>query len=160
MRILGAILVVVGLLICLTIIGIPIGLILIFVGTLLIVFGSRRRTVITNVVQVSTTPGQQSVRMEDDTGRMVSPPRHSAMIDVTPSKSGVSLNNLTAEDYDRAKWHALLKYDGDIARVAERLNVLGQHRVDEFAKAYLAINDKSYLPIILEKIIAQARKEI
>ena len=82
------------------------------------------------------------------------------MIDVTPSKSGVSLNNLTAEDYDRAKWHALLKYDGDIARVAERLNVLGQHRVDEFAKAYLAINDKSYLPIILEKIIAQARKEI
>jgi hypothetical protein len=62
--------------------------------------------------------------------------------------------------YDTGRWSALLKYDPEIRSVAEKLAVLGQRRVDEFAKAYLALNDKSYLPHIVRKIINDARSEL
>jgi hypothetical protein len=61
--------------------------------------------------------------------------------------------------FDRTKWNALLKYDPELAIVADKLRPLGQKWVDEFAAAYLAINEKSYLPSIISKIIADARKE-
>jgi len=54
---------------------------------------------------------------------------------------------------------ALLKYDHDIAKVADKLRALGDHWVGEFAKSYLAINNKAYLPNIVTQIIADARKE-
>lgn len=61
--------------------------------------------------------------------------------------------------YDRDKWNALLKYDDDIAMVAEKLKSLGPKWTDEFASSFLALNDKKYLSNIVQKIIAEARKE-
>lgn len=61
--------------------------------------------------------------------------------------------------YDRDRWEALLKYDDEIATVATKLQPLGQRWLDEFAKAYLSLNDKSYLPNIVQKIIADARND-
>jgi hypothetical protein len=61
--------------------------------------------------------------------------------------------------YDKTKWNALLKYDDQIALVAEKLKPLGQRWVDEFASSYLALNDKSYLPQLVHKIIAAAKDE-
>jgi hypothetical protein len=61
--------------------------------------------------------------------------------------------------YDKEKWAALLKYDDEIAIVAGRISVLGQRWVDEFARAYLTLNDKSYLRRIEEKIRADARAD-
>ena len=61
--------------------------------------------------------------------------------------------------FDREKWEALLRYDDDIAAVAKKLRPLGDKAVDEFAHAYLALNDKSYLPSIVKKIIVDARAE-
>ena len=61
--------------------------------------------------------------------------------------------------YDRQKWNALVKYDDEIALVAEKLQPLGQRWMDEFASSYLALNDKKYLPILAQKIIGNARKE-
>lgn len=160
MRIFGVILIVVGLLVCLTIMGIPFGLFLILVGVVLIIFGSRRRTVITNVVQVSTTPSQQSLSIEEsDGGHVVRPPRQPPIIDVSPPRQPAQFISSGAHDYDRAKWNALVTYDEDIAQVEKRLRVLGQQWVDKFAQAYLAINDKSYLPMILNKIVAEARSQ-
>jgi len=160
MRIFGVILIVIGLLVCLTIIGIPFGLFLMLVGLALIVFGSRRRTLITNVVQVSTTPGHQSLTIEEsDGGHVVSPPRQPPIIDVSPPRQPAQIIPPRVDDYDRAKWDALVTYDDDIAQVEKRLKVLGQQWVDKFAKAYLAINDKSYLPMILNKIVGEARSQ-
>lgn len=61
--------------------------------------------------------------------------------------------------YDKAKWDALLKYDANIAQIAEKLKPLGEKWVNEFGAAYLVLNDKQYLPAIVQKIIADARAE-
>jgi hypothetical protein len=61
--------------------------------------------------------------------------------------------------YDKQKWAALLKYDDEIAIVANRIRRLGKEWEDELARAYLALNDKSYLARIENKIYADARAE-
>jgi hypothetical protein len=61
--------------------------------------------------------------------------------------------------YDEERWRLLLSNDADIARLATVLAPYGQKYVDELAAAYLVLNDKEYLPMILQKIIASARKD-
>jgi hypothetical protein len=61
--------------------------------------------------------------------------------------------------FDRQKWNALLEHDALIAEIARKLRPLGQRRLDEFAAAYLALNDKRHLPAIVQKIIAQGKAE-
>jgi len=70
-----------------------------------------------------------------------------------------SVSNTAGSSFDRAKWNALIQYDNDIALVAEKIRPLGQKRLDEFASAYLALNDKQYLPSIERKIVAAATAE-
>ena len=53
----------------------------------------------------------------------------------------------------------LLEYDDLIAEIVRKLRPLGQKWIDELAASYLAINDKSYLPAIVQKIIAKAKAE-
>ena len=60
---------------------------------------------------------------------------------------------------DLAKWNSLLKYDNEVAAAAEKLRPLGAKWVDEFAQAYLVLNDKTYLPDLVNKISAKARIE-
>jgi len=52
-----------------------------------------------------------------------------------------------------------LSSDADISRLAKALEPYGQKYLGEFAAAYLALNDKDYLPMILRKIIASARRD-
>jgi hypothetical protein len=61
--------------------------------------------------------------------------------------------------YDRNKWNALVKYDDEIALIANKLKPLGQRWVDEFASSYLALDDKRHLPNLIRKIITDARNE-
>jgi len=61
--------------------------------------------------------------------------------------------------YDEERWRLLLSNDADIARLATVLAPYGQKYLDELAAAYLVLNDKEYLPMILQKIIASARKD-
>jgi hypothetical protein len=160
MRILGVILILFGLVLCLTIIAAPFGIFLIIVGIVLAIVGGRRKTVITNVVQVSNVvPDQRDVRgpamtLPSTKYREVEPRVEPAIVE---AKAYIAPP--VEDGFDRNKWNALMKYDPEIAQVATKLEALGQHRVDEFAKAYLAINDKSYLPVIVKKIIDDARKE-
>src|ERR1043165_512426 len=173
MRIVGAIFIVLGFLVCLTIIGISFGLGMMFIGGLVVVFGGRRKTVITNVVQVTNAPAPEQryvpppeIAIDVPEVRQVQrrdPPMLPPTIDITPRQefahSPLNTLNASDDDYDRKKWQALLKYDPDLARVAEKMRQLGDHWVDELARSYLAINDKAYLPNIVNQIIADARKE-
>jgi hypothetical protein len=61
--------------------------------------------------------------------------------------------------YDEHKWAILLKYDDEIATVAGRIRRLGKRWEDELAYVYLALNDKSYLAKIENKIYADERAE-
>ena len=63
------------------------------------------------------------------------------------------------EKFDRAKWDALLRCDDDLKSVADKLAPFGRRWVDEFASDYLAINDKAYLPSIMQKLIARIKAE-
>jgi hypothetical protein len=61
--------------------------------------------------------------------------------------------------YDVAKWNALLQYDADIKRIYDALVPFGRKYVDEFAQAFMALNDKNYLPQIVEQIVATAKSD-
>lgn len=61
--------------------------------------------------------------------------------------------------YDLAKWNALVQYDADIKRIFDALAPFGQKYVDEFAQAFMALNDKNYLPQIVETILATAKSD-
>jgi hypothetical protein len=64
MRIAGAILFIFGLLISLSIVGAVFGVPMMFVGALMMVFGGRRKTIITNVVQVSNNAGAPQLSLD------------------------------------------------------------------------------------------------
>lgn len=61
--------------------------------------------------------------------------------------------------FDLQKWNALVEYDADIKRIVDALAPFGQKYVDEFAQAFMALNDKKYLPQIIEKILATAKAD-
>ena len=61
--------------------------------------------------------------------------------------------------YDFVRWNALVQYDADIKRIVDALTPFGQKYVDEFARAFMALNDKSYLPQIIENILATAKAD-
>lgn len=63
------------------------------------------------------------------------------------------------KDFDGRKWNALLQYDPDIKRIADELARYDQKYVDQFASAFMALNDKNYLPQIVQTILATARAD-
>jgi hypothetical protein len=78
------------------------------------------------------------------------------------SSIGGSKPPLTVEEmptYDIVRWNALVQYDADIKRIVDALAPFGQKYIDEFAQAFMALNDKSYLPQIIEKILATAKAD-
>jgi hypothetical protein len=125
----------IGLLLCFTIILMPVGWLFMAIGAIMIIVGvmGRRRTIITNVVQVSNTPGQgmqANIPVDMDSRQPMRrieprsdapPPKlldRSPVIDVTPREPSRQSNGFT---YDRAKWNALVQYDPDIARIVKAL---------------------------------------
>jgi uncharacterized protein YecT (DUF1311 family) len=68
-------------------------------------------------------------------------------------------NPSSQKPFDAERWNALLKYDLDIAKVADQLRPFGEKWVDVFAREYLILNDKQYLPQIIPKIIEDAKLE-
>ena len=181
---LGVVLVIVGLLFCLTIIGAVIGIPMMAVGGGLVFWGLLlgRKTVITNVVQVSNSPGAPGNHFSTNDGH--EPPRYlereppiiqPAMKEVNSPRAALdNLHRTLASEhtiehdrneqagkysYDRAKWNALVEYDPDLAKIAAVLKPYGSKYTDQFASAYLAINDKSYLAVIVQKIITTARQD-
>ena len=60
--------------------------------------------------------------------------------------------------YDLEKWRALIKGDADVSRSVEAVQPFGKKYVDQLAIAYLAFEEKSYLPTIV-KLVADAIKK-
>jgi hypothetical protein len=57
------------------------------------------------------------------------------------------------------EWESLVRSDQDLSRVVTNLTPFGQKYVEQLAKAYVAFNDKAFLPMILNMVIASARKD-
>ena len=67
-------------------------------------------------------------------------------------------HNIGLRAYDQQRWRLLLSTDEDIRRLTTIMAHYGQSYVDEFAAAYLALNDKEHLPMILEQLMASAMR--
>lgn len=61
--------------------------------------------------------------------------------------------------YDLEKWRALIKSDADISRTVETLQPFGKKYVDQLAMAYLAFEEKSYLPTIVKLVTHAIKKD-
>jgi hypothetical protein len=77
----------------------------------------------------------------------------------TFQKRAAAASAAQARLYDVGKWKAVLKNDKQIAKLANNLQPLGDKWVDEFARSYLAIDDKKHVWHIVQKIITDARVE-
>jgi len=53
---------------------------------------------------------------------------------------------------DNARWEALVKYDDEIKHAVARLTNLSEDAAQEFKVTFLALNDKSKIPIIVSDI--------
>jgi hypothetical protein len=171
MRILGVILIFVGLLACLTIVGAFVGIPLMIVGAILLVVGGRRKTIITNVINVANTP-TGGVPVEQLTASVNMLPREARAELGAPAynesrpptlvvPTAVQMREPVAAggaSYDTAKWKALVEYDSEIADAVKQVEGYGQRYVDQLAAAYLALNEKQYLATILQKVVARAQQ--
>ncbi len=154
MRILGWLLLVGGLLLCLSILWAAPGFFCMGLGLIFLQIAERKRRKAKSAAWSSDPSEPQAEQAQiPDAAWAVVPPE-------TEEDAGAGRENVTGPySYDRQEWRALLGSDADISRVAKVLECYGQKYVDGFAAAYLALNDKDYLPAILRKIVASASRD-
>ena len=154
MRILGWLLLLGGLLLCVSVLWAAPGFFCMGLGLIFLQIAERKR----RSAKSAALPYDQSEPQVEqapipEVTRALDPP-------TVDEDAGAGRENVTGlYSYDRQKWRALVSSDADISRLAKALQPYGQKYVDEFAAAYLALNDKDYLPMILRQIIASARRD-
>ena len=154
MRILGWLLLVSGLLLCVSILWAAPGFFCMGLGLIFLQIAERKKRKAKSAAWSSdqSEPQAEQAQIPEST-RAVVPPE-------TEEDAGAGRESVTGPySYDRREWRALLSSDADISRLAKVLESYGQKYVDEFAAAYLALNDKDYLPAILRKIVASASRD-
>jgi hypothetical protein len=61
--------------------------------------------------------------------------------------------------FDGQKWRALSEFDPDLTRVDAALRPYGEKYLSLFATEYLILNDKQYIPNILDKVLKTVRHD-
>jgi hypothetical protein len=154
MRILGWLLLVGGVLLCLSILWAAPGFLCMGLGLIFLQIAEHKR----RRAKSAASPSDQSEPQVEpaaipQAARVFVPRKADDDAEPAPESAAV------LHSYDTQKWRALLSSDADISRLAKALEPYGQKYLDEFAAAYLALNDKDYLPVILRKIIASAARD-
>jgi hypothetical protein len=70
-------------------------------------------------------------------------------------KNGAS----TAQPFDADRWRDIIEHDPAVAAIAENLRPLGDKWVDEFARSYLSLTDKSQTGTVVRKVVEDWRRE-
>lgn len=175
MRITGWLLLVAGVLLCVSIVWATIGFLMMGFGLicLLIAEDRRKRAAATAapsataealvIAEPSAAPTEPHFEDAWDRPPVAPPPLPKPRAGIA-SRANVVASAIEQvrqghSSYDTATWDLLVMSDPDIARLVEVLAPYGRQYVDELAAAYLALNDKSYLSLIVDEIIASARRE-
>ncbi|MGJ4961376.1 hypothetical protein [Bradyrhizobium sp. HKCCYLRH3061] len=66
---------------------------------------------------------------------------------------------VSGNDYNRAKWATLLEVDAQIREAADSVGRFGDSYVEQLAYKYLSVDDKSYLPTIVDNILSAAKSD-
>jgi hypothetical protein len=182
MRILGTLLLLGGFLLCISIIWAAVGFLMMGFGLICLLIAERRKKPSTAApgplpdaaARRREPPPMQTEKhaqppelAEASADRMVSQQAPSSLPEPRQPKPNRILrkqqpdrrrNEPDANPYDLGKWHALVKSDADISRSVDALQPFGKKYVDQLAMAYLAFEEKSYLPTIV-KLVANAIKK-
>jgi hypothetical protein len=186
MRIAGAFLLLGGFLLCISIVWAAVGFLMMGFGLICLLIAERRKKLskalpdpLSREVDCrreppplqTETPAQPAPLVEAPPSRIDSEPAPSSFPEPRrprpprPPKPALISRQQPARrqsepdtnPYDLEKWRALVKSDADISRSVEAVLPFGKKYVDQLAVAYLAFEEKSYLPSIV-KLVANAIK--
>jgi hypothetical protein len=152
MRIAGWVLLVGGFMLCVSALSAALGFLFMGFGLIFLQIAEQK----------DKSPATSDASPWDQSEPQQEPPPHRAL---APSQAAQEREVVDREgaigpsSYDHERWRFLLRNDADISRLVTVLAPYGQKYVDELASAYLALNDKDHLPMILEQIIASARRD-
>jgi hypothetical protein len=160
MRIAGWLLLIVGTLLCVSIVWATIGFLMMGFGLICLLIAEKRTK---RAAPLAKPPGKpREPRFQPVENRPAPAPLPK------PGATGAARAAVVASEiarirrdhasYDAEKWDALVGSDPDIARLVEAMVPYGRQYVDELAAVYLALNDKNYLPVIVDEIVASARR--
>jgi hypothetical protein len=152
MRIAGWVLLVGGFTLCVSVLSAALGFLFMGFGLIFLQIAEQKdKWPATSDASLSRQPAPQ---------REPAPPRALAPSQAAQEREVVDRESaIGPSSYDQERWRLLLRNDADISRLVTALAPYGQKYVDEFAAAYLALNDKDHLPMILRQIIASARRD-
>jgi hypothetical protein len=152
MRVAGWVLLVGGVLLCVSILSAALGFLFMGFGLLFLQIAEQKDK--TPATSDASRSGQSEPEREPPPPRALAPSQAEEGREVVDRERALYPNH-----YDRERWRLLLRNDADISRLVTALAPYGQKYVDELAAAYLALNDKDHLPMILREIIASARRD-
>ncbi len=152
MRVVGWVLLVGGLLLCVSILSAALGFLFMGFGLIFLQIAEQKDK--SPATSDASRSGQSGPEPEPPPSRALAPSQAEEEREVVARESAIDPNS-----YDRERWRLLLRNDADISRLVTALAPYGQKYVDELAAAYLALNDKDHLPMILREIIASARRD-
>jgi hypothetical protein len=152
MRIAGWVLLVGGFMLCVSALSAAFGFL--FMGFGLIFLQIAEQKAKSPATSESSRSGQSEPQREPPPHRALAPSQAAPEREVVDRESAIGPSS-----YDRERWRLLLRNDADISRLVTVLAPYGEKYVDELAAAYLALNDKDHLPMILRQIIASARRD-
>lgn len=170
MRFAGWLLLIVGTLLCVSIVWATIGFLMMGLGLICLLIAEKRTKRATAVARppgkatkppaTAREPRFQPVEIRAVAASLPEPRATSAARAARAAVVTSTIARIRQEhsSYDAEKWNALVGSDPDIARLVEALAPYGRQHVDELATVYLALDDKNYLPDIVDEIVASARR--
>jgi hypothetical protein len=150
-RVAGWILLIAGAMLCATLVWATLGFLLMGIGlvSLLVAENNRKRA---RSADASGTRAHQPMAAPPPIATSPPIPEPVPFVRREPSMGTIA----PASSYDRQAWRQLVESDTDLARVAAVLGDYGHQYVDELAKEYSAVGDKTRLPEIVDGIIGRA----
>ena len=137
MYVIGFFLLLIGLLLCLSIVWAPIGFFVMGFGLICLLLAEKRDKA-------------SKLRLER--------PPIQAVLEPKPLAPSATLNTRQqGAACEKDKWKLLVENDPDLARVERVLSQYGSRYVDQLARVYVVFDNKAFLPIMLRMIIASAR---
>jgi len=110
---------------------------ILFVAGLIIGFRGMTKTAVTGVKLAASATSAIAARDQSSTNQYLA-------CGAAPSR-------------DQVKWATLLEIDPDLKSAAETVGAFGPEYVDQLATKYLAVESKSYLPAIVDSVVAHAK---
>jgi hypothetical protein len=175
MRLVGTVLLLMGILLCISVTWAAIGFFAMSLGLIFLLIHE-------NKISRSRIPTKSPISFQEEvplqrqqTVRIASPAPHPLAIPMKPpatplfsNSHDLAFHDLSSSDsasasspssFNQEKWQALCAHDPELAKLVAVLRPFGTKYVDELARAFLFFNDKDYLPLILKKIVASARRD-